>query len=158
MTTKAEQKLIDKWIKIYKKESDADLRLIYHEEFEYRSTPRRTEDKARKKAIEALVGNPNTSDPLPYTKGEWEIRGNRIFLKGKSKSIATIHIVDSWDKSFNPIQDVEAEANAKLLNASPDMYEAIKENLAWIDKMGITNDSVRKLRKAINKAQNEKIL
>jgi len=57
MTNKNTQHLINKWIKIYQEESDEDLRKIYAEEFLNSSTPRREEDKARKKALEALVGS-----------------------------------------------------------------------------------------------------
>ncbi len=55
MTTKEEQKLIHKWIKIFSKLSTKDLLTKYEEDFKGRSTPRRMEDKAIKKAIECLL-------------------------------------------------------------------------------------------------------
>lgn len=55
MITSRTQKLIDKWIKTYNKSSNEDLQEIYDEDFKDKSTPRREEEKARKKAIEALL-------------------------------------------------------------------------------------------------------
>ena len=60
-----------------------------------------------------------------FTKGEWKVRttgddirkGIDIIISGSGANIASIN--DGWD---NPTM----EANANLIAASPDMYEAIQ--------------------------------
>ena len=64
---------------------------------------------------------------LKHTPGEWELRGNKIFISGTSNSIATVHIQKSWDEQIRPIEDVESKANAKLIAAAPDLLEALKD-------------------------------
>jgi len=62
-----------------------------------------------------------------YTKGEWELRGNKIFVNGTYKTVAIVTIQNSWDKDLKPIVDVEAIANAKLLCSAPKLLEALNE-------------------------------
>lgn len=63
----------------------------------------------------------------PFTPGEWELRGNRVFVKGKYISIADVHIQNNHDKNFNKIRDVEAEANANLIASSKSLYFGLIE-------------------------------
>jgi hypothetical protein len=57
MITKEEQKLIQKWIKnySYKKFTKEMLQELYNEDYAGKGTPRRLEDKARKKALLTLL-------------------------------------------------------------------------------------------------------
>lgn len=65
-----------------------------------------------------------------YTKGEWTVRGNTIFVNDSYRSIATVHVQKNFEGiTFKPIEDVEAIANAKLISQAPSMYEAIKDIL-----------------------------
>ena len=64
------------------------------------------------------------------TKGEFETRGNRIFIKDTYKSIATIEVQKNYeDITFKPIEDIEAIANGKLFTASKDLLEALQHGL-----------------------------
>jgi hypothetical protein len=64
------------------------------------------------------------------TDGEFEMRGNRIFVKGTYKSIATIEVQKNHkDITFEPIPDVEAIANGKLFTASKHLLEALQHGL-----------------------------
>lgn len=67
-----------------------------------------------------------------HTKGEWEVRGNVIFIKDTYNSIATVHIQKSWDSRLIPIEDAEAKANAKLIATSPKL---LKNLIRLIDRM-----------------------
>lgn len=63
--------------------------------------------------METTKNNPPTGQ---HTQGEWEIRGNKIFIKGCFNSVATIHVQKNYEeRTFKPIVDIEAEANAKLI-------------------------------------------
>ena len=75
-----------------------------------------------------------------YTKGEWNVRGNGIFVNDSYRSIATVHVQKNFeDITFKPIEDVEAIANAKLISQAPSMYEAIKDILDTFDEPGVIN-------------------
>jgi hypothetical protein len=68
-----------------------------------------------------------------YTKGKWTVRGNTIFIENTNYSIATIHVVKNYeDITFKPIEDIGANANAKLIAAAPDMFEALKRVEAYL--------------------------
>lgn len=75
-----------------------------------------------------------------YTKGEWTVRGNVIFVNDSYRSVATVHVQKNFeDITFKPIEDVEAIANAKLISQAPSMYEAIKDILDTFDEPGVIN-------------------
>lgn len=77
-----------------------------------------------------------------YTKGEWTVRGNVIFVNDSYRSVATVHVQKNYeDITFKPIEDVEAIANAKLISQAPSMYEAIKDILDTFDEPGVINTS-----------------
>ncbi len=72
--------------------------------------------------------NNTVVDSSGITPGEWEIRGNTIFVKGTYNKLATVSVQKNYeDRTFKPIQDVEMEANVRLMAASPDLLEALKE-------------------------------
>lgn len=59
-----------------------------------------------------------------YSKGEWKLRGNKIFIGDTYKSIATIHVCKNHeDVTFKPIEDIEANANAKVLVSAVENLE-----------------------------------
>ena len=72
---------------------------------------------------------------MNYTKGEWKVReydeGTRPFIDGFSLAVQSPKLVvalcdkDSWDNKKQRL------ANANLIAAAPDMYEALKE-LIWV--------------------------
>jgi len=68
-----------------------------------------------------------------FTPGEWESRGNKIFVKGTNNSICQVHVKNNYKPiTFEPIEDVEARANQALLLAAPTLYrenERLKELL-----------------------------
>lgn len=92
---------------------------------------------------------------MSYTKGDWKVRGNKIFIDDTYKSIADVHVVKNYkDVTFEPIEDIEANANAKLISAAPDLLEALLiviETVGWKkDYTGGLFDKV--VRSAIKKA------
>jgi len=68
---------------------------------------------------------------MNYTKGEWKVReydeGTRPFIDGFSLAVQSPKLVvalcdkDSWDNKKQRL------ANANLIAAAPDMYEALRE-------------------------------
>lgn len=80
------------------------------------------------------------------TGGEWEIRGNKIFIKGTYNSIATIHIQKSWNAKFKPIKDYKAIANAKVLASAKANYKALqkiqKEINNVLHRVAINNETL----------------
>jgi hypothetical protein len=74
---------------------------------------------------------------LKHTKGEWKIRGNKIFVDYTYRSLATIHVIRNYKEvTFEPIEDIEAIANAKLIAAAPQLLEALIRCRKWIDEHG----------------------
>lgn len=62
---------------------------------------------------------------MKYSKGEWKVRGNKIFIGDGFNGVATIHVQKNYeDISFKPIEDIEANANAKLIAAAPELLKA----------------------------------
>lgn len=67
---------------------------------------------------------------MKYTKGPWEADGNGVFEKGKpNQVIAIAHDPDDG----HHLNDI-SKANAQLMAASPDMYEALNAIKEWYDK------------------------
>lgn len=68
-----------------------------------------------------------------YTKGTWELRGNKVFIEGTTNSVAQIHVQKNYnDSTFEAIEDIEANANAKLVVQSPTMLEELKTNYDFL--------------------------
>ena len=91
-----------------------------------------------------------------YTKGEWKSRhpinnDYTIYMGEYGKGI--IQVAMLFESSPN------AEANARLISAAPDMYEALKTISAFYSETGYKNvipsmiEAVRKINKAIAKAE-----
>jgi hypothetical protein len=75
-----------------------------------------------------------------YSQGKWNKRGNVIFIDDTYRSVATVHVVKNYkDITFEPIVDVEAEANTDIICKAPQMYEAIKDVLDLFDGKGTAN-------------------
>ena len=76
-----------------------------------------------------------------YTKGNWNLRGNTIFIDDTYRSVAGIHVIKNYkDITFEPIDDIEALANAEIICKAPSMYEAINDILETInDGTGVVN-------------------
>jgi len=59
-----------------------------------------------------------------FTKGEWKVRGNKIFIGDTNVSVAAVHVVKNYKNvTFEPIEDIEANANALLISKAPELFE-----------------------------------
>lgn len=69
---------------------------------------------------------------MEYTKGEWKAIfqsfNNKWQIRNKDKFIAWLLKAEDEEESK------ELSADAQLISAAPDMYEALKECLALLDK------------------------
>ena len=90
---------------------------------------------------------------MKYTKGPWEADGNGVFEKGKPNQV--IAIAHDPDDSHH-LNDI-SKANAQLMAAAPDMYEALRAIVNWYEVKGeilCTNDQPYELLKqALRKAE-----
>jgi len=87
---------------------------------------------------------------MEYTKGEWKVNkfpDTRILIVAPPAEICTM----IYEKLVS-----EAEANAHLIAAAPDMYEALKavmkEEIFWED-VKLTTATVQSVSKALAKAE-----
>lgn len=65
---------------------------------------------------------------MAHTKGNWNVRGNKIFIDDTYRSVATVHVVKNYkDITFEPIEDVEAIANAKLIADAPNLLAVLNQ-------------------------------
>ncbi len=93
---------------------------------------------------------------MKHTKGQW-------YTSGKSINIADQHLIISEDKGQNVAicygvsNAEEAQANAHLMTAAPEMLEACILALNDFEMEGIelNHDTVTALRAALNKAEGE---
>ncbi len=97
-----------------------------------------------------------------YTKGEWV--ACPVLREGKYDGTFGIVVCGKAGTDDVGIADVvgwpEAEANAHLIAAAPDMYEALKELSEWLYGANIPFSSKkihvkRKARQALAKAENK---
>ena len=97
---------------------------------------------------------------MEYTKGKWEVKkvGNNLYAIGAD--IRVVGIDANWTIgtfSFHPsvVNDGEAQANARLIAAAPELLEACKRLLKAFDIPLITklNDFGRVRLDAIQKAE-----
>ena len=68
---------------------------------------------------------------LNYTKGKWKVEGTNIIRAGGRRGLYTI--ARAYDPDNSPLQTPIALANARLIAAAPDMYEALRDVQAGID-------------------------
>lgn len=90
-----------------------------------------------------------------YTKGEWENRNGRIFIKGTYNSIATVEVQKNI-LGFNA-PDIERERNSALIASAPELLESCIEAKNMCDNFliptkGQLEDMSKLLESAINKA------
>ena len=81
-----------------------------------------------------------------FTKGKWEAvcmgsEGYNIYARVDKK--ASDMTREEWLQNVTPIARlvlggvVEQEPNARLISASPDLYEALKEMVSWKDAANV---------------------
>lgn len=90
---------------------------------------------------------------MKHTEGEWELRkeGDILRIKNKEIYIATAHGLE--DGKNNSAKRIEAEANAKIIAASPDLLEALQLAKETLDKYSNVHPEVyMKINNAIKKA------
>ena len=68
---------------------------------------------------------------MDYTKGEWEALDNNCVVSGSGFDTSVIVCCGNTE---------EAEANAHLIAAAPDMYEALKDMVNWYIKQGFDRE------------------
>ena len=62
---------------------------------------------------------------MEYTKGEWKAKKTTVVIPSKHDSNMTDFVVAQTD-IYCSVEGKEAEANARLISAAPDMYEALR--------------------------------
>jgi len=93
---------------------------------------------------------------MKRTKGKWNVG---MYSKDPNKYIVAKHqTICTLDQGFyeNPIPDAECEANANLIAAAPDMYEALNQVLRDLEESGYADGcsfSTDQIKLALNKAQ-----
>ncbi len=61
-----------------------------------------------------------------YTKGEWKIDNRTVYsLNTRGTNRFSCHVQEADDDMGRRISDAEVTANAHLIAAAPDMYEAL---------------------------------
>lgn len=93
------------------------------------------------------------------TKGEWENRGNQIFVKDTYISICQVHVKNNYKPiTFEPIEDVEAIANQNLLLNAPLLAKENKRLNKTIDDLLETGSSKLSQKIKNELAQENKLL
>lgn len=91
-----------------------------------------------------------------FTKGEWKVLGvgKHIWIEPNHGDAEHI-IAMVWKSEWEPIyKKDEARANAKLIAAAPDMYEALKEARDYLRfNKGNASPIYDKADKALSKAE-----
>lgn len=88
---------------------------------------------------------------MKYTKGRWHRSGGRgLNIVDDSRMIIVAKIYSS-STHLGPKNKTEYEANACLVAAAPEMYEALISVLDGLDS-GLTYDTIDLLNKALEKA------
>lgn len=78
---------------------------------------------------------------MEYTKGEWKIISGFKIRCGEEQCF----VADCWtgDLYFPRPRFIEAEANAHLISAAPELYEALKEFMEVLEKVGSEYPAIR---------------
>ncbi len=64
---------------------------------------------------------------MSYSKGKWSVRGNKIFIGDSYRCVASVWVQKNFDmEAYKAVEDVEANANAKLIATAPELLEACK--------------------------------
>ncbi len=86
-----------------------------------------------------------------HTQGEWENRNGHIFLKGTYNKIADVCVQKNYkDVTFEPIEDVEADANAKLITEAPNLLKSLTDIVNSFAFAEITNEQYQLIVNANN--------
>lgn len=67
---------------------------------------------------------------MGYTKGEWKQMGVHIYADNPKDIHDKIVVVEVNPMGYNE----ESKANAHLIAAAPDLYEALKQIVSWMEK------------------------
>ena len=86
---------------------------------------------------------------MNYTKGEWEVNKVNTF---EGEEVYAIHAYPEPTR-IQRVANVFLEANANLIAAAPDMYEALKLALDETPKEPLGEDIKRLIRQALAKAE-----
>lgn len=81
-----------------------------------------------------------------YTKGEWIAVNGRILCKTQFSGVADIAQLIARDTRESEL------ANARLISASPDLYEACKQALTFFTEYDIENKVISGLSLQLNEA------
>ena len=84
-----------------------------------------------------------------HTPGPWEAEGDYVFAP-----------IVGYDARIARVTDIDSEANARLIAAAPDLLEALREAVGWMQHVPGIADSVGQIilddaRAAIAKARGE---
>ena len=94
---------------------------------------------------------------MEYTKGEWKFTRGEFNCSDESNSLCIGSITGGEEEYFIArIENAEeCEANAHLIAASPDMYEACKGVLDWWQRNydGFLPSEIANVLKAVDKAE-----
>jgi len=92
-----------------------------------------------------------------HTLGPWEVKDDR-FIDSPSGWIADVLSYPAYRAATGQDSE-EQKANARLIAAAPDLYEALTEALRWIGKLsdwyGVGDPDIDKWRATIKKAKGE---
>ena len=70
------------------------------------------------------------SNEPKHTATPWEIKGNVLFQKGTTKTIATVHIQNNFDSVRGKlVKDTESEANAARIVQCVNEYDGLIETV-----------------------------
>ena len=81
-----------------------------------------------------------------FTKGEWEVIGNFVAVQKEDGN--------SYEICKVSMHDPEWKSNAQLITAAPEMYEALKNLVNWLEIPGehgrgfVTTEAKKALKKA----------
>jgi hypothetical protein len=88
------------------------------------------------------------------TKGEWKLSESKTFGRQMVDLGDFNGCIDVWYHNGESMTKEEAEANAKLIAAAPELLEALQESQKYLVELGTTESGMayHKNMQAINKA------
>lgn len=115
--------------------------------------------KFRGSQLEKILGPIEKTPAAAHTPGPWTADHLHVSAKGRGGHVGQAFVVKNYkDITFEPIEDVEADANAKLFAAAPDLLEALRAARSLIKSTGVTEESriggkiLKEINQAISKA------